>query len=244
MIKNSIGAILIIIVFGILLILIFNFLKKNKVLIKEFFKTGISLNKKIYTFEIVVVFLAIIIFAGYLFHRSTVGFAVVSLFLLIIIYFVGIFYIKDYVAGLIIKVSETFKLNETINIGNYEGKVTRFCKRCLILEKDGEQLLVPYSKLIGAVSHIKTKEDVAQSFIFNIKIKCTQDTDLLILERKLKDFISTLPWVNHTLNPEIKFNKDENGFTNFEFNVYTYSLKYNKKIEESVTKMLKSISKN
>ena len=212
-------------------------IKKNRKLIKEFFKTSKSLSQKIYTLEIFAGFLSIIIFAGYLYHRSSVGFAVISIFLLLIIYYFGIFYIKDYLAGLIIKSSNSFKLNETINTGKYKGKIVNFTKRHLILDNNGNKIVIPYSLILDKTNTIINSQDSIQSFVYKLTINNNIDEN--IIAEKLKNYIINLPWVNHKLIPDIKTNQN-NTKTELQITIYPFDPKYNTKIKQAINEFLEN----
>ena len=239
MINNSFGAILLISVLSVIIIVVFSLMKANLPIFNKTIKQNKNLIKNLYLSEIILGIIIISIFAGYLFYRSTIVFAIFLLLLIIIVFFVGIFFFKDYIAGLIIKASANYEINDTLIFEKYEGKIIQFSKRFLIIINDkGDKIFIPYSKIISEIKHIKGATDTidTDSFI----IKCKHDNNSTTIVKDISNNILALPWVNHTILPDVVIENINNEIIELKITVYALDSKYLKKIEMSVREVFES----
>ncbi len=236
MINNSFGAILFISVLSVVIILIFSMLKTNLPIFNISIKQNKKLIKKLYLSEIILGVIVISIFAGYLFHRSTIMFAVLFLLLVMVIIFIGLFFLKDYIAGLIIKSSATFVENDIVEFENQQGKIINLTKRAVVLlNSDGDKIFIPYSKIISNIKTIKGAKDTINTGSFTIK--CKTPDDINKLTKTISNFIASLPWVSTTLLPDITFLDTNKETSKIKITVYYLDAKYLQKIDNSVREM-------
>ena len=236
MINNSFGAILLISVLSIVIILIFSMLKTNLPIFNKTIKQNKKLIRNLYLSEIILGVIVISIFAGYLYHRSTIMFAVLFLLLVMVVFFLGVFFLKDYIAGLILKSAAAFEESDIVEFDQHEGKIIKLTKRAVILlNTDGDKIFVPYSKIISNIKTIKGAKDTINTDSFTIKCKTPDDANKLT--KTISDFIVSLPWVSSTLLPDISIINTNNETTEIKITVYSLDAKYLSKIDNSVREM-------
>ena len=236
MINNSFGAILLISVVSVVLILIFSLLKTNLPFLNSSLKNNNRLVKNLYVSEIILGVIVISIFAGYLYQRSTIMFATLFLILVIIVFFIGIFFFKDYIAGLILKSTADFTENDIVVIDKYEGKIIKLTKRSVVLlNSDGDKIFIPYSKIISSVKSIKGAKDTINTKSFILKSENNNNSDKLL--KQITDFTNALPWVSHTISPDVAIVNVENNVLEIKVTVYSLDTKYLQKIENSIREM-------
>jgi small-conductance mechanosensitive channel len=229
--SNKLIPILLIVVISIALVLLFSLLKTLLPFYFKRFKEEKRFRKLLYYTEIIGGMLVLGMFAGYLYQRSTVTAFILIAILLLVIFFIGIFFIKDYVAGLIVKASANYSLNDIIISNGIEGKIVKLGQRSLIITtSDGNKVFLPYSDLVGKIKSIKSASEIKNNYNFSITVK----NDIEI--EKIKNFIITLPWVNTSVNPEIKISEtNENNYV-LNISIVAFDNSYYTKIESAVRK--------
>jgi len=229
--SNKLIPILLIVVISIALVLLFSLLKTLLPFYFKRFKEEKQFRKLLYYTEIIGGILVIGMFAGYLYQRSTVTAFILIAILLLVIFFIGIFFIKDYVAGLIVKASANYSVNDIIISNGIEGKIVKLGQRSLIITtSDGNKVFLPYSDLVGKIKSIKSASEIKNNYNFSITVK----NDIEI--EKIKNFIITLPWVNTSVNPEIKISEtNENNYV-LNISIVAFDNSYYTKIESAVRK--------
>jgi hypothetical protein len=211
-------------------------LKTNLPIFNKTIKQNKKLIQNLYLSEIILGVIVVSIFAGYLFHRSTIMFAVLFLLLVMVVFFLGIFFLKDYIAGLILKSTLTFEEGDIVEFSGNEGKIIKLTKRAVILlNTNGDKIFIPYSSIVSNIKTIKGANDTINTNSFNII--CNTPDDVNKLTKTISDFIASLPWVSSTLMPDISVIKSDNKKIEYKITVYSLDSKYLQKIESSVREM-------
>ena len=234
MISNSFIPILLTVAISIVLIFLYSIFKS---LAPAFF---ISLKEKkryikiLYYSEIIGGILVLTLFIGYLYHRSTITALVLLMVLLISVFFIGLFFIKDYVAGLIVKASNNYNIDDVIVINELEGRILKLGQRSVIIaSNEGNKVFVPYSSLVGKIKSIKSTSEIKNNFNFNLKVPVDNDIDKTIND--IKNYLITLPWVNNSAVADIKIEKKEKDFYLLNISLISFDVSYNVKIESTVS---------
>lgn len=231
--SNSIIPILLTIVISIALILLFSLFKTLLPYYFVRFKEEKRFRKLLYYTEIIGGILVIGMFTGYLYHRSTVTALILLSILILVIFFIGIFFIKDYVAGLIVKASANYSVNDIIISNDIEGKIIKFGQRSLIITtNDGNKVYLPYSNLVGKLKSIKSASEIKNNYSFSISIKKENDIDIRIEE--INKYIINLPWVNTSANSEITITETNKDNYILNISVVAFDISYYTKIETAV----------
>jgi small-conductance mechanosensitive channel len=233
MINNSFTPILLTIAISIALIFLYSIFKA---LAPAFFlnlKEKKRYLKLLYYSEIVGGILTISLFIGYLSKRSTITALVLLVLLLISLVFIGWFFMKDYIAGLIVKASNNYCINDVIVVNHIEGRIIKFGQRSIVVAStEGNKVFVPYSSLVGQIKSIKSTSEIKNNYNFNIKISAEKDIDKTIID--IKKYIITLPWVNNSNVAHVKIEKEEEEFNILNISLISFDMSYNLKIESAV----------
>ena len=235
MISNSLIPILLTIVISIVLIFLFSLFKSVLPFYFVQFREQKRYLKLLYYSEIIGGILVLAMFTGYLYQRSTITALVLLMILILSVFFIGVFFVKDYVAGLIVKASANYSINDIIITDDIEGRIIKFGQRSLIISsKDGNKVYIPYSKLTGKTKSIKSVSEIQNNYTFSLNLNDVSDIDNTI--ENIKKHLITLPWVNNSILPEIKIDKKlDNNYT-LSISIVSYDNSYYVKIETSVLK--------
>ena len=233
MISNSLIPILLTIVISLVLIFLFSLFKSVLPLYFVRFREQKRYLKLLYYSEIIGGILVLAMFTGYLYERSTITAIVLLMILILSVFFIGVFFIKDYVAGLIVKASANYSINDIIITDDIEGKIMKFGQRSLIITSiNGNKIFIPYSKLTGKIKSIKSVSEIQNNYSFQVSLSNNNDIDKTI--DNIKNFLITLPWVNNSILPDIKIDKKvENNYT-LSISIVSYDNSYYVKIESAV----------
>ena len=234
--SNKLIPILLIVGISIALVLLFSLLKTILPYYFIRFKEEKKFHKLLYYTEIIGGILVIGMFAGYLYQRSTVTAFILIAILLLVLFFIGIFFIKDYVAGLIVKASANYSIDDVIISNNIEGKIVKFGQRSLIIStNDGNIVYLPYSDLVGKIKSIKSASEVKNNYSFSISVKNVKDIDTKINE--IKNYLISLPWVNTSVDSEITITETKEDNYVLNISVVAFDNSYYTKIETAVVKV-------
>ncbi|MCF8364273.1 MAG: mechanosensitive ion channel [Bacteroidales bacterium] len=111
--------------------------------------------------------------------------------------------LKDFVAGAFLKTINHFKVNETLRIGDYSGKIIKFTPSAIILETEsGESIFLPYSYLFGKVIIKSNPAETILSHTFRIEIPGTRNLSITIDE--IYKEVLNMPWSSLKKDPQIK----------------------------------------
>jgi hypothetical protein len=111
--------------------------------------------------------------------------------------------LKDFIFGAIFKTNTHFKINETIKIGDYSGKIIKFKPSGMILETEsGEAIFLPYSTLSGKAIIKSNPAETILSHTFRVEIPKTNKLTATI--RNIYDDIIIMPWASLKKSPQIK----------------------------------------
>jgi len=232
--NHSILSIILTIVILTSLFFLFSFLNKY---IPLFYKKNNRKNftQYLYSAEIIIGLTVGIIILGYLYQKSVFAAWMLTLFLLIILIFISLYFLKDYIAGLFIKSSGEYRKEDYIKLAGEAGKIERLAKTQMILtDNKGDKIYIPYSKVITQIKKIQTQTNHTLSNItFAVSIF---KEEINILE--LKKFIVLLPWVHNSYEPDLQIQKESKELL---INLYTFDKKYKRQIKKAIEEKLKTV---
>ncbi len=129
--------------------------------------------------------------------------------------------LRDLIAGIIIKSNRDLQVNETVDVGNYHGKIVRFGFRNLIMETEsGKNIYIPYTMLIKREIVRSHPADKIQSHSFSLVTPKEKSAEQTILD--IRAALLSLPWTSMIKDPVIRLEEEENG--NFAFHITAYSI--------------------
>lgn len=125
--------------------------------------------------------------------KETGNWVFLSLLVVLVLIFAW-FMLRDFVAGLILRLEGVFELNDRIKTRGIEGMVKRMGYRAMQLETDkGEWITVPYSKVIGNINAKLKKQGSGVSS--KIRIEIDNEGDWNHMHTMIKRILLNAPWV-------------------------------------------------
>lgn len=160
---------------------------------------------------------------------------VIASVLLVIIFWISRFFLKDLIAGLIYRSSDRFKPGDQLNLDEWKGTIKKFRLTVLEIESsEGNTLFIPYNKLIDAVNIRSDRTDQTASYTFLLETKLTKSLDETLGD--IKYYILSLPWSSVQKSPQLVLREQSDERLLVEVTVYPVDKTYTKKIENEITK--------
>lgn len=129
------------------------------------------------------------------------------------------FFLRDYVAGIIIKSDTSIVLGNNITSSNFSGKIVKFNYRTLELElKNSNLVKIPYSEVLNKSLIKENKSQVIKSYSFEISTK--KHIDFKQTVKKIKDTILLLPWTLTTKEPIFKVISEKDNIYNIKLTIF------------------------
>ena len=130
------------------------------------------------------------------------------------------YFLRDFIAGIVLKAEKPFTINQLIKTQNFEGTIKKIGSRSIEIEsKSGEISRVPYSRLTNKIYRIQPPEASIRSHELLLQIspslKIEETKKKLITELLLLPQVS----VNHT--PKINIVKEEKDYSIYRISYHT-----------------------
>ncbi|HAS39081.1 MAG TPA: hypothetical protein DCS93_01315 [Microscillaceae bacterium] len=146
---------------------------------------------------------------------------IILLIIVIVLIAMSRFAIRDFIAGVILKLEGAFNIGERIKIRDVEGRVKELGYFGVKLENfQGEIITLPYSSVSGVKRILSKSSDKIKNHTFTLQLPKKYAVTETI--EKAKSTILNTPWASITQKPHIKL-LDENGEA-YTFEVIVYSL--------------------
>ncbi len=147
------------------------------------------------------------------------------------------FVLRDYFAGIYIRISGRFTLHETIafndaanSLQTIKGKIIRFTNQNLVLEQQNHTIIeIPYNKLFNKKieRHVQSTEEELR-LVFEMKTPKDKEVFIEDVNKQLLE----LPWVNHNQDVKIAVQKQEDSKNKLELKIVLVDKKYRNRVEE------------
>ena len=166
-------------------------------------------------------------------HKNIIFSGICAFVLLVAIGWISWFILRDFIAGLFLKMNETFKLDEIIEFDGFSGSVQSIGNRDIEIRIDGSNTVkIPYSQFyIKRLIRAGTSDNCAKSnFIFKL------DTSLNAIDAvdAIKVFIYQLPWTNSAHEQEVIIDKMDKQETLISINASLFDQKYKDRFEQKI----------
>jgi len=141
--------------------------------------------------------------------------------------------LKDFIAGAIFKINQNLNLNDTIQIGEYSGKVIKFTSNNLVLETEsGELIYLPYGSLFGKTLVKSHPAETILNYTFRFEIP--REAEIQKTADKIYKDVINLPWSSLKKEPQIKpLGETITGFM-MEATVFSMEKEYFSEIEKII----------
>ncbi len=187
---------------GIALFFLTVFVKRY---IAPFFKTKYKITSiNILWYRISVIIWAIyILFASYLFIKSSL---VLSVSLLTLIILVGHQFLFDFFIGIYFRFENQIRIRDNFVYDNVSGEITKFGVRHLkIINTENEIVLIPYRKLLNETIKITKQVDNLKRKTISIELDGPVSDNIARLENQMK----RCPWIYNPKNYSITYHEDQ-----------------------------------
>jgi len=192
-------------------------------------------------FELIVWFIFIYKLAEKSLNKQPILSVIMIVLLVFIVAWIFWFVLRDYFAGIYIRISGRFKLNETIEFEDSlkdfhatRGKIIRFDYQNMVLELQNLSTVeIPYNKLFNKKieRHVQSAEEEL-TLVF--ELKSTKDKEYFMQE--INKQLLELPWINHKHEAKIALQKQENTKSYLELKLILVDKKYRNRVEEVLMK--------
>ncbi|MCG8318137.1 MAG: mechanosensitive ion channel family protein [Cytophagales bacterium] len=157
--------------------------------------------------------------------------------LLIIISWVAM---KDIFAGIILRVDNSFNLNEWIKVQDIDGKIVKLGYRTFELETGtGEMVSIPYSRVSGEIRTRPSVSEKVKSHSFAVNLPKIDPIDKTA--KKLKFTLANAPWSSLKKLPTVKFIKETPDRYQFEIIIYSMKVSYFQHIKKVLSEIFSDI---
>lgn len=178
-----------------------------------------------------------IIGISYLYNKNFVFSTGLLLLFFITLYFISIYSLKNYIAGMIFRLSQKIKKGERIILLNESGEVVKLGTRNItLINEKGNTIYIPYSKIINEVKHKNNTDESMGSHVFDIELKGKSNIKEQI--NTIKQIILNSPWTSLNKDPLINISKENQESIIFRITVYSIDESYGYLIEEAVRKKI------
>ena len=158
---------------------------------------------------------------------------VVLAILLMVLFWISRFWVKDLIAGVIFRSSTRLKVGDLLHFEELKGTIKKFGNYSVELEtQDNQTVFIPYGKLVDAVN-IKS-ERTGQSSGHTFTLETDKSADLSEITGLLKATILATPWVSAARMPVINLVSQTDDAYHFEITVYPIDKTFVGKIEKLV----------
>ena len=231
---------------GLILILlaIFLFFRLIRFLSNKLIKRTsikILLQRVLFALELFVWIVLIYQLAEKSLNNQPILFVIMALLLIFIVTWTFWFILRDYLAGLYIRIAGRFTLNETIAFDDMQGsgqsirgKIIGFENQNIVLEMKNNTIIeIPYNKFFNRKMerHIQL---IDEELSLQFEIKNIKDQEVYLQE--VKKQILELPWINHNEKPKLLIQKLDDLKTYLEIKLILLDKKYRNRVEEVLTK--------
>ncbi|MBE0648807.1 MAG: mechanosensitive ion channel [Bacteroidales bacterium] len=170
----------------------------------------------------------------FLFYEADEIFVFVVLaVLLMLLFWISRFWVKDIIAGVIFRSSTRLKTGDYLHFNEIKGTIKNFGNMSLELEtQDNQTVFIPYAKVVDAVN-IKS-ERTGQSKGHTFTLDCPIIDELNAVVQQIKSIILSTPWVSVNRMPVINLLAQTEEIYSFEITVFPIDKSFAGKIEHLV----------
>lgn len=154
-------------------------------------------------------------------------------FLAIIFIWTNWFVVKDFIAGVVLKLSDNYQEGQFFRLKDIEGRIAKVNYLHLnINQDDGEIIKIPFSKILGSIHHKSFLDDKTKQYMYEITIEKKETLDNT--REKIRKTILLSAGVNIKKEPIIKLlNSSEKSWT-FEITYFILDEQYCELIENNI----------
>jgi small-conductance mechanosensitive channel len=152
--------------------------------------------------------------------------------LLVLIFWISRFYLKDLIAGMFFRLSKRYREGEIIAYEGWMGTIQRFGIQSLeIRTQEGQIVYIPYGKLQESLT-VKSESE-AQSAAYSFVLTLNRKEPVPDLQQKVLQHLVSLPWSSVHKVPDVVLKETQDNGLKIEVTVYPIEKVFGKQIEVS-----------
>jgi small-conductance mechanosensitive channel len=174
----------------------------------------------------------------YLYNRGYLVTIVPLMIFIIIVLYLAWYILKDLIAGIVFKTSNTLAINDHITVAGVSGKVIEIGQNIMKIEHESGRIIsIPYSKIAGEIIQMNfpSQSLLSHSFLFRMELIYETEQVFEIIE-KLRITILSLPWASQKKEPMIIIKAEGPNDILFAITVFSLDNGYFTRIEKFLEK--------
>ena len=165
-----------------------------------------------------------------IFNNKLVSAEIIGYLILALIIILSWFAIRDFIAGIILKLEGAFNIGERIKVKEVEGRVKELGYFGVKLENfQGEVITMPYSSVSGVKRTLSKSNDKVKNHTFSIEL--AKKYSVTKTSEQVKNVILNTPWTSITQKPHVKLVNENTETYTFEIIVYSLHQRYFQKLQ-------------
>ncbi|UZR94449.1 mechanosensitive ion channel domain-containing protein [Chondrinema litorale] len=164
----------------------------------------------------------------------------ILLIIIVALFWISWFAVKDIVAGIILKTEGTFAVNDRIQVMDVTGQITKLGYRAMVLETDlGETVNIPFSKVSAEMQVKSNPGERIKSHRFEILLKETSTHEVMAQVKNIRQIVFNAPWSSLKKAPQVKLVGEKEGHKRIEIIIYALKVEYFTLIKDYLKTYLK-----
>ncbi|MBE0646056.1 MAG: mechanosensitive ion channel [Bacteroidetes bacterium] len=151
----------------------------------------------------------------------------------VLVLLISWYVVRDWISGIVLKAQNAYEIGREIIAGDIRGKIRNLNYLSIKIEREnGEELLIPYSRLVGRIHGMSPPEDSANHHRFEVRLArpAKPGSDI----RKLRAAILNSVWSFPQREPQIRQISESEESSVYEVIVYSPGAEFSRAIEEDV----------
>lgn len=143
------------------------------------------------------------------------------------------FVIKDWLAGVVLRIQDVYESDQFLELGERRGRVTRLGHLTIEIEQeDGDRVKIPYSRISGQIHSIHHPEALSNYYRFRITVP--RPVSVADATLALRTAILNTPWSSPNKPTRINLLETKQESYTFEAVVYATRQSFAQSIEDAV----------
>ncbi|HCX98667.1 MAG TPA: hypothetical protein DG754_00870 [Bacteroidales bacterium] len=156
--------------------------------------------------------------------------------LLVFLLIISWFFLRDFIAGIILKTEFPFEINQRIAASKYDGAIKRLGYRSLELEMDnGDIVKIPYSQIASRSIHLQNMEDSLRGH--ETLVKASTKIPVQTAKDIITKEVLLTPWATTKQVPTIRVVEQTDQTNSYSVHFHSVSSKY----AASISQHLKTV---
>ncbi len=148
-----------------------------------------------------------------------------ALVLIIFLLIISWYFLRDFIAGIILKTEFPFEINQRISTNRNDGSIKKLGYRSLELEKDnGDIVKVPYSQIASASIHLQNMEDSLRGH--ETLIKASAKIPVQTAKELIAKELLLTPWAAINQTPSIRVIEQTDEVNTYSVHFHSVSSKH------------------